>query len=344
MTQILTPAQLRKMCVGPLSTKQTANMASFLTALNQFGPALELDDPVNLSHLLPQVLHESGSFTYDREIWGPTPAQKRYEGRKDLGNTQKGDGSKFRGYGPIQLTGRRNVTAFYKWALKLSAKIGVPAPPDFTKDPTKIVTDPWEGLSALWYWDEGNPDGESLNQYAKDNNILMVTKRINGGLNGFEDRLNYYGRVCLVLLGYGVSKAEIKRFQTDHPEAGKADGVIGDKTRMAMHKALSGTIPYREKIVEEVKVEVPVEVSKPVPVKVESLDKPWYKDMEGGKEIVTTIGAPAILGFFTDIEVTKLLILTGLLAAGGIAWYLIRRSKAKAQNAEVKRIEEINAS
>jgi putative chitinase len=331
---MLTAAQLRKMCVG---TPNASNLNSVLLALNNYGHGVDLDNRVNLSHFLPQLLHESGSFKYDREIWGPTKAQKGYEGRKDLGNTQKGDGSKFRGFGPIQLTGRNNVTKFYKWCLKKGF-----SPPDFTKQPSQIATDPWEGLSAIWYWDAGNPEGKSLNRYAQDNNIIMITKRINGGLNGFDDRLMYYGRVALVLLGYGVSKAEIIKFQKAHPEAGSADGVIGDKTRMALHSALSGANPFKEVREVEVVKEVEVEKEVAIPVKVESLDQPWYKDLDGAKEVVTTIGGPSLLGFFTDIPVTKLLIFAAFLAAGSIAWYLIRRSKSKAQNAEVARIASFN--
>jgi len=249
---MLTVAELRKMAIGKPNAD---NMASILKALDAYGAAVELNRPHRLAHFLAQVMHESADFRYDQEIWGPTPAQRRYDTRADLGNTpaKDGDGALYKGRGPIQLTGKDNVRRFTAWAKKLD-----PSAPDFVKNPKLLNTDPWEGLSALWYWDEGNPDRKSLNRYADQNNIEMVTKRINGGLNGYADRLNRYGRCALVLLGYGTSKAEIARFQREHPEAGKADGVIGQATRMALHKALAGVNPYEKEI------EVPVPVPDPV--------------------------------------------------------------------------------
>lgn len=243
--------------VGKMTLAQLANASSVVTALAKDGRAVGLYQPHRVAHYLAQILHESGAFTYDREIWGPTPAQKRYEGRTDLGNVQKGDGSRYRGRGPIQITGRRNYRAFGKWAKAIDPKA-----PNFEQHPEAVVTDPWEGLGPIWYWDAGNPDGKSLNRYADDNNIEMITRRVNGGLNGYADRLRWYVRAALVLLGYGP--AEIKRFQQEHPDAGLADGVAGEKTRMALHRALSGANPYREVETVERKIEIPIEVEKPV--------------------------------------------------------------------------------
>ncbi|MEF3088144.1 hypothetical protein, partial [Bacillus altitudinis] len=78
--------------------------------------------------------------------------------------------------------GRGNVTKFYKWCKAKGLN-----PPDFVANPNLLNTDPWEGLAPIWYWDEGNPEGVSLNKYSKVNNWEMITKRINGGLNGLAD-------------------------------------------------------------------------------------------------------------------------------------------------------------
>ncbi|TIS41437.1 MAG: hypothetical protein E5X01_08525 [Mesorhizobium sp.] len=68
------------------------------------------------AYVLATAWHESGRYQYMREIWGPTAAQRRYEGRADLGNVQKGDGKKFMGRGFCQITGRKNYT---DWSRRL---------------------------------------------------------------------------------------------------------------------------------------------------------------------------------------------------------------------------------
>ncbi|UXN73362.1 hypothetical protein N8D56_21180 [Devosia sp. A8/3-2] len=107
----LTAATLSAIAGKPVND----NMRSIIAGLDAYGTAAGLDKPHRLAHYIAQLGHESGGFRYDREVWGPTAAQKRYEGRADLGNTVKGDGKKFSGKGPIQITGRANVTAFHDW-------------------------------------------------------------------------------------------------------------------------------------------------------------------------------------------------------------------------------------
>lgn len=138
-----------------------------------------LDSTLRLAHFLAQVAHESGSFRYMEEVWGPTDAQRRYEGRKDLGNIIPGDGVRYKGRGPIQITGRRNYRYFGR-------EIGI----DIEKHP-EIAAIPSIGLHlALAYWDD-----RGLNTYADEDDIETITRRINGGLNGYADRKAHLAKI-----------------------------------------------------------------------------------------------------------------------------------------------------
>jgi putative chitinase len=75
-------------------------------------PMYGINTALREAHFWAQAAHETGGFKYMFEIWGPTDVQKRYEGRKDLGNTEAGDGFKYRGRGIFQLTGRANYKKY----------------------------------------------------------------------------------------------------------------------------------------------------------------------------------------------------------------------------------------
>lgn len=236
------------------------NVKALVDAVNQFGPKVGLDQPHRLAQFLAQIMHESGGLKYNKELWGPTAQQKRYEGRKDLGNTQKGDGSKYRGYGIIQLTGRDNVTRFYKWCVKNGFDV-----PNFVDKPELIANAPWSGLAAIWFWDQGNQSGKSLNVYADRGDIENITRLVNGGLNGYDDRLSYYDRTALVLLGYGVN--DLKKFQSD--EKLEADGVSGPLTRQAFQKELLKLSDVNTKTASFMSAPAVVKTTKTVEVKKE---------------------------------------------------------------------------
>lgn len=210
------------------------NMRSFLEGISWGAEASGLTLPHRLAHYISQWSHESGGFRYDREIWGPTAAQERYDIRTDLGNTPErdGDGELYMGRTGGMITGRRNYRLFTAWARVLD-----PAAPDFEADPARVNTDPWEGLGPMWYWDTNR-----INRYADENDAEMVTHTINGGYNGLADRLTRYTRTALVLLGRGPT--DVRAFQ--EATAGlKADGIAGPRTRNALHAALvaAGTAP-----------------------------------------------------------------------------------------------------
>lgn len=127
-----------------------------------------LDNSLRLIHFLAQLAHESGNFRYMEEI----ASGAAYEGRKDLGNTQAGDGKRFKGRGPIQLTGRANYR-------KYGQQLGI----DFENNPD-IVALPSVGLLvACKFWADNG-----LNTLADKDDVLTITRRINGGTNGLADR------------------------------------------------------------------------------------------------------------------------------------------------------------
>jgi putative chitinase len=292
----ITAALLKRIAKG---TADTGNVQSIVIAMNQYGQRFGLDLPHRAAHLIAQEAHESGGFHYDREI----ASGAAYEGRKDLGNTQKGDGKKFKGRTGIQITGRANYRKFTGWVRKF-----IPAAPDFEASPELVNTDPYEGLVPIWYWDAGNPTGKTLNVYADQNNIEMITRKINGGLNGFDDRLDYYDRTALVMLGYPLGG--YKAFQDMAKRKGwyvgaKVDGEPGPKTRAALALALvhmtdpdiqpvTQSAPVVETKKVETKVEVPVETPVPVAVGGEALQKPFYQDPEFQKEAALGGAAPTL--------------------------------------------------
>jgi putative chitinase len=143
-----------------------ARRASFDLRVKQFGGPL--NEPAVYAQLLAQVEHESGGFKHVREIWGPTKAQRGYEGRADLGNLQPGDGKRFMGRDVIQTTGRANYRALTAWVRK-EFKLNV----DFEANPEMLEAPEWLGISAIWYFLVARKD---LIRFCRDGNKEMVTR------------------------------------------------------------------------------------------------------------------------------------------------------------------------
>lgn len=139
----------------------------------------DLTSPLRQAHFLAQLCHESGSFNYLEEI----ASGEDYEGRDDLGNVEPGDGVRFKGRGLIQITGRANYG-------DCGEALGV----DLIRDPERLADADLACRSAGWFWDSRN-----LSSFADRDDIDTITYRINGGYNGYEDRVYYLGNAKAVL-------------------------------------------------------------------------------------------------------------------------------------------------
>jgi len=155
--------------------------AQWLPHILQACEAWDIDTPARMAAFLAQIGHESGGLRWVSEIWNPAqvPAQARYEGRIDLGNTQPGDGERFKGHGLIQITGRANHAA-----ARDGLRERLFEPPDFETFPEALTEPRWAALSAAWYW-----HSRKLNALADAGSFEQITRKINGGLNGQADRV-----------------------------------------------------------------------------------------------------------------------------------------------------------
>lgn len=160
----MTPFDLKKID----SAASLQNCSKYADILNAEMLDGGINTPLRICHFLAQVLHESGHLQFVKEL----ASGKAYEGRKDLGNTQKGDGIKFKGRGLIQVTGRTNYSA-----CGLALNLNLINHPELLEQPMNAVK------SAIWFWNSKN-----LNKYADADDLFTITRRINGGLNGFAER------------------------------------------------------------------------------------------------------------------------------------------------------------
>ncbi len=155
----------------------------FVPVLNTAMVHYQIIGPKRIAAFIAQIGHESGQLKYVKEIWGPTAAQAKYEGRKDLGNTVVGDGTKYRGRGLIQITGRANY-------MTCGEALGL----DLINHPELLEKPQHACMSAAWFW-----AGRGLNTLADAGSFSKITSRINGGQNGAADRQALYARALKVL-------------------------------------------------------------------------------------------------------------------------------------------------
>lgn len=171
----VTAAELQQI-VPQLSASKAEAVAPHLNAAMA---EANIDTPQRQAMFIAQLAHESGGFHYMEEI----ASGAAYEGRTDLGNTQPGDGERYKGRGYIQVTGRHNYT-------EAGQALGL----DLVNNPELAAQPENAARIAAWYW-----ESRGINAAADAGNFTQVTRLINGGTNGLADRQAYYERARAAL-------------------------------------------------------------------------------------------------------------------------------------------------
>lgn len=167
----MTPQELA-ICTGARIDRAREWLPHIEAAMAEF----DINTPLRKAAFLAQIGHESGGLHWLVELWGPSIAQQHYEGRDDLGNTVPGDGLRFRGRGLLQITGRANYLATGK-------ALGF----DLIANPEKLAEPELASRSAAWWW-----RNHGCNEFADRQQFVLLTRRINGGTNGLDDRQRLY--------------------------------------------------------------------------------------------------------------------------------------------------------
>lgn len=171
MMYLSTTTMLRMVTPPPVNQRQGAIISAVGPVLSGHLDRYEINTPLRVAHFLAQIAHESDGFHTCQEY----ATGGRYEGRTDLGNTEPGDGMRFKGRGLIQMTGRANYT-------KASEALGI----DFVNFPEKAEEPVISLLIACDYWKT-----HKINAAADRDDLYGVTRLVNGGLNGVEARRGY---------------------------------------------------------------------------------------------------------------------------------------------------------
>jgi len=180
---ILTKEQLLRI----VPKAREALISQYVPHINKAMLEFTIDSEKRTAAFIAQIAHETGAFLWLNELWGPTDQQKKYEPpsklSERLGNTQAGDGKRFKGRGAIQLTGRGNYDKYGK-LLKL----------DLINTPTLAAEPEAAFRIAGAYWET-----HRLNELADEGKFEAITRAINGGVNGLTERRKYYDRALEVL-------------------------------------------------------------------------------------------------------------------------------------------------
>lgn len=163
-----------------MKTNKEYNKQCWDNIYSKHGHLLDLKDHKAYLYLLGQLMHESCDFKYMEEI----ASGKAYEGRKDLGNTSPGDGVKYKGRGPIQVTGKANYKRIYDKFFVPNGleEYNIVEKPELGSDPNigSLMSIGWFVIT-----ENGKKAIAAINAY----DIKKATKYINGAYNGLSDRI-----------------------------------------------------------------------------------------------------------------------------------------------------------
>lgn len=160
----------------------------YLHYINKYLDVFEINTPLRASHFIAQCCHETAGFKFMKEQGKVNYFLKYDKGSlaKMLGNTKKGDGWKYRGRGFLMLTGRANYQSYQNSGYCKG---------DIMSNPELLEGQNGSVKSAMWWWFT-----HGLNELADKDDIVKITKKVNGGLNGIDDRKNWFGICKKVLL------------------------------------------------------------------------------------------------------------------------------------------------
>lgn len=181
------------------------NYANLLPGYVNAMRAAQIDSVNRAAMFAAQLGHESVGLRYMEEI----ASGAAYEGRSDLGNVRPGDGVRFKGRGPIQLTGRSNYRSFTAWANTRGHSTH-----NFESNPELLSQPHWGFLAASWYWTVARPQ---INSLADVKDLAGVTRAINGGLNGLQDRQNRYNKAIPMGVRLLPSNVTVTEKRLDYP-------------------------------------------------------------------------------------------------------------------------------
>ncbi|MCA1748522.1 MAG: peptidoglycan-binding protein [Parasphingopyxis sp.] len=171
---------------GNKATSQKRIVEAVSGSLQSTLSEYQIDTPLRIAHFIAQIAHESDGFCTTQEY----ASGAAYEGRSDLGNNQPGDGKRFKGRGLLQLTGRANYR-------RVGGIIGI----DLEKDPERAADPATSLVIACEYWKNWRNRG--INPLCDRDDLIAVTKAVNGGLRGLDDRRHYLGRAKTAIARIG---------------------------------------------------------------------------------------------------------------------------------------------